>query len=137
MWKIDNAEAATVFERQTGSMLRVSSWYDPASLGPNGLESITQRGFDFKAPGGMFFDTGVLPQGERVPPHDVRERILVYCEVAVGRAFVYDGNPSTQMIPPGYDSFYIPSKPLDRNNDGNFSLEEYHAAAHFDRREPS
>ncbi len=137
VWKIDNAEAAAVFEKQAGSLLRVSSWYDPAPLGSNGLEAITQRGFDFKAPAGMFFDTGVLPSTDRMLAHDVKERILLYCEVAVGRAFVYDGNPSVQVIPQGYDSFYIPIKPLDRNNDGDFSLEEYHAAATFDHRDPS
>ena len=81
----------------------------------------------------MIFDTGVIALGTHSEP---REAVFIYTDVAVGRAFVYDGNPEMKDIPQGYDSFYIPSQPLDRNKDGEFSLEEYHQAASFDGRSP-
>ncbi len=84
----------------------------------------------------MLFETGVMDlQKNIVSSQDQAEKILLYCEVAVGRSYVYDGNPNLRQIPEGYNSFYIPTKQLDRNNDGDFNLEEYHAAANFDGRD--
>lgn len=60
--------------------------------------------------------------------------ILVFCEIAVGRSFVIDQDPSDRVLPTGYDTFYISPIVLDKNNDGEFSLQEYQAVAHFNER---
>lgn len=136
VWKIDNLEVAGIYERRAVGLLRVSSWVDPGNIEGGAIEDVSRDGFNFNQSGGMIFETGVL-QFPQTVKGEFNEKVLLYTEVAVGRPFVYDGNPNVHRVPKGYDSFYIPSKPLDRNNDGEFSLEEYHAAAQFDGRDPA
>ena len=135
VWKIDNLEVAGTYERRAVGLLRVSTWVDPADIEGGTIEDVSRSGFNFSQSGGMVFETGVLQLANTLKG-EYNEKVLLYTEVAVGRSFVYDGNPGMRRIPEGYDSFYIPSQPLDRNNDGEFSLEEYHAAAQFDGRDP-
>ena len=136
VWKIDNLEVNGIYERRAAGLLRVSTWVDPADIEGGTIEDVSRSGFNFTESGGMVFETGVV----RFPntlKGVFNERVLLYTEAAVGRSFVYDGNPGMRRIPAGYNSFYLPSQPLDRNKDGEFSLEEYHAAAQFDGRDPS
>lgn len=135
VWKIDNLEVTGIYERRAVGLLRVSAWVDPADIEGGTIEDVSKNGFSFSQSGGMLFETGVL-RLVGTPKGEYSERVMLYTEVAVGRPFVYDGNPGMRRVPGGYDSFYIPSQPLDRNNDGQFSLEEYHAAAQFDGRDP-
>ena len=44
---------------------------------------------------------------------------------------------STKTLPEGYDSFYVPPQPLDRDDDGHFDIFEYQQAVSFDDRDPS
>lgn len=135
VWKIDNLEVTGIYERRVLGLLRVSAWVDPMDIEGQTVEQVSSKGFDFSQSGGMLFETGCL-QLPQTMQNEYNEKVLLYSEVAVGRAFVYDGNPGMRQIPDGYDSFYVPNQPLDRNNDGHFSLEEYHAAAQFDGRDP-
>jgi hypothetical protein len=104
----------------------------------NNIENIAKRGVTFNtSTSGMKFSTGRLdlqlnPRSQGKPS----ESILIYCEVAVGRALITDEENFKQQLPSGYDSYYCPLEPLDRDKDGNFSLAEYNTAAQFGGRNP-
>jgi hypothetical protein len=137
VWKIDNAEANYKYERKTTNMLKVACWAHSSTIEGCSLEDICTKGlrFDRTAKGGMEFKTGVIEFSSELALYT--SYCLVYFEVAVGRAYVYDGDPTTKQLPSGYDSFYIPPCPLDRNSDGEFDLQEYQNAAQFDNRDPA
>lgn len=137
VWKIENAEGNYKYERKTSNMLKVACWVHSNSIEGCTLEDICTRGvrFDKNEAGGMEFKTGVIEFSSELALYT--SYCLVYFEVAVGRSYVFDGDVKTKKLPAGYDSFYIPPFPLDRNNDGEFDLQEYQAAAHFDDRDPS
>ena len=139
IWKIENLELSYRYERKTSNMLKVACWLNAGDIeGGNTLEDVCRKGFSFdKMEGsGMAFSTGKIDFGSEIPAY--AKYSFVYTEVAVGKPFVYDGDFSSAALKPpiGYDSFYIPSQVLDRNKDGEFDLEEYQAAAHFDNRDP-
>ena len=134
--KVENVEEALKFERKFGNLLKVSTWLKSSDLGfENNIENLTKRGLVFpKQSNGMKVSTGRidLKSPVRAKPFDIQ---LIYCDVAVGRAFVADDKDLEDLIPMGYDSYYCPSRELDRDGDGNFGIEEYAAAAHFDGRD--
>jgi hypothetical protein len=132
IWKVENPELQDYFDKNTDSLLRVPCWISADELpDTDGVNDICRRGFQFNGIGGMIFSTGVIDFNKS---SNVQ---LVYCEVAVGRAFVQDRDIAlVSNLPPGYNSFYIPKHALDRNEDGEFSLNEYEAAANFEYRNP-
>lgn len=137
VWKIENPEGNYKYERKTANMLKVACWTHSNSIEGCTLEDICTKGvrFDRNQSGGMEFKTGVIEFSSELALYT--SYCLVYFEVAVGRSLVFDGDVGQKKLPPGYDSFYIPPTPLDRNQDGEFDLQEYQAAAHFDNRDPS
>lgn len=129
VWKIQNLEFNYQYQRKTKTMLRLASWLNAKSLNRdiNSLEMICDRGFSFAGglvgTGGMVCSTGVIDQFADIDTTNTsdfdKEQTFVYSELAVGRSFVYNSDVTYQYgaameIPPGYDSLYIPSKPLDR-----------------------
>ena len=137
IWKIENLDLLQRFDRKTSRLLKLAAWTNIKSLGnENDLQGICHRGFSFKKPaGGMEFAVGNLDLNYMSGSD---EHTVIYSDVAVGRSFVFDAlDPAKTDIPAGYDSFYIPTSPLDRDNDGEFSLVEFQAAATFDGRDPS
>ena len=143
VWKIQNLEFTYQYQNHTKSLQKLASWTNARKLdgNTNNLEAICEQGFNFDNKG-MEFQTGVIEEARNCgdPGEADREHTFVYSEVAVGRSFVYSNDlidrESVVDIPPGYDSLYIPSKPLDRDKDGKFSLAEYQSAARFDDRNP-
>lgn len=142
IWKIDNPDLSVRFERSASSLLKVTSLIDCSSLGvDNSLNDVCNRGFVFKN-GGMEFTTGQMPQLKPVGKHggvagEDDEYQIIYADIAIGRAFVCDQEETSQQLPLGYDSYYIPAMPLDRNKDGELSIIEYKEAASFDGRNAS
>ena len=135
VWKVSNPDIISRFERKSGNLLRVPCWIDTTTL-PEGdsIDEISKYGFRFHSTPGFYFRTGSLIDSPELTSSNTFQ--LVYCEVAIGRSRVNDNlNPSSR-IPPGFDSFYLPIDKLDRNEDGEFSINEYQAAAHFNYREP-
>jgi hypothetical protein len=146
IWKIENNELKIRYERRGGNSLKIISLDDATALGnENSIQDVCSRGFVFRSPpGGKVFTTGLLPAlsrkdyGSNVAGADNDiEYSIIYSEVAVGRSKVCEETDLTSPVPPGYDSFYISSKLLDRNQDGEFSLLEYRQAASFDNRPAS
>jgi hypothetical protein len=119
------------FDKRASSLLRIPCWVVAETLPESDkLQDICKRGFKFIDKGGMLFTTGVVDIDLSMTSTQ-----LVYCELAVGRAYVQDAQlVASSNIPPGYDSFYVPPHQLDRNNDGEFSIAEYQAAANFEFR---
>jgi hypothetical protein len=135
IWKINNTELQYRYERRTNGMLKVQGWYDAEDLdSENSLEQICIRGFhvDPSVAKGMEFSTGIIHFDDET--YASLDHCFLLLEIAIGRSFVYDGNLSEASLPHGYDSLYLPEKPLDRNKDGKFSLQEYQNAATFDHR---
>jgi len=106
------------------------------------LEEICINNLSYNNKNGKKFSTGIINDDSF---HHYDQYCLVYYEVAVGRSYVSDmflTSSSTKenndlndiKLPTGYDSFYIPPYPLDRNNDGEFDLEEYQIASSFQYR---
>ena len=129
------------FDRQTGGLLRLPSWVQAEELPEdNSLEEICLYGFQLHNTSGMSFSTGNVD----MQPDAAAVKQLVYCEVAVGRARVCDPADivvpttaaATVCIPQGYDSLYVPQERVDRNGDGELTMEEYDAATDFDLRNP-
>ena len=146
IWKIENSELKIRYERRGGNSLKIVALDDATALGnENSIQDVCARGFVFRSPpGGKVFTTGLLPAlsrkdyGSNVASADSDiEYSIIYSEVAIGRSKVCDEAEITLPVPPGYDSFYISQKPLDRNQDGEFSLLEYKQAANFDNRSAS
>ena len=140
LWKIENVDASIQFERRFKDSLKVSTWLKSSELGyENNIENVTKRGIVFaKEVEGMRISTGRLDlEKVRAGSKKAAEYQLIYCDVAVGRALAVDQEELMESIPSGYDSYYCPEKPLDRDHDGVFSLSEYGAAAQFDGRSPS
>ena len=128
----------TRYERRSSELNKVSCFVSSKDLTfDNSIQSVIQNGYSFKHTNGrMLFSTGIID--ETVFQTNVNsEYTFILTEVAVGRAFVCDDTSKMVKVPNGYDSFYIPPLPLDRNKDGEFSLSEYRAAACFDNRDPS
>lgn len=139
IWRIDNAQVTSDFDRTTGGLLRLPAWVNTEELPEdNCLDEICQYGFQLHNTKGMSFSTGNIPN--LIPNADVAQQ-LVYCELAVGRARVCDpaeiAPTSTEavIIPEGYDSLYVPQERVDRNNDGELTMDEYDAAANFEFRD--
>lgn len=139
VWKIDNPDLNYKYERKSSGMLRLQSFVSADTLSSeNTVEAVCSRGYYLGVGpnAGALFTTGVinLPNRDATFAGDLQ---FILFEVAVGRSFAFDGGLATAIIPPGYDSLYIPEQPLDRNKDGKFSLQEYQTAASFDNRDPS
>jgi hypothetical protein len=135
VWKLENLDNSLQFEKKMKSLLKVASWIRTSSLThENNIENLSKRGFVFPQQDGMTFPTGNI---DLVMNSSSQEIVYVFCDVAVGKALIVEKEDISKDIPEGYDSFYIPGKPLDRNKDGEFSLGEYQAAASFDGRLPS
>lgn len=135
IWKIEHADVQSRFERRASNMLKLTSWTLADDLRPdNNLHDLCKRGFLLEN-GGLEFSTGKI-NIKKLAAGESPTKTLVYSEIAVGRSYVTDEDPVDAVIPPGYDSFYIPPQSMDRNRDGEFSLQEYQAAAHFDGRNP-
>jgi hypothetical protein len=107
------------------------------------LEEICQFGFQFHTSNGMQFSTGNVDFSPDVFHRHTNtgqvKQQLVYCEVAVGRALVCDHDDpafTSAAVTEGYDSLYIPQERVDRNDDGEITMDEYDAAANFDFRVP-
>lgn len=141
IFKIDNAELGYRFDKNCRKLVKVVGWTNCKTLGGenNDMQMLAQRGFTFgKGLDGMQFTTGIV--NEKILPklfQEKEEHVLIYSDVAIGRAFVEDNDPHASDIPTGFDSFYIPMHKLDRNDDGEFDLFEYQEAATFDGREPN
>jgi hypothetical protein len=134
VWRIDNAQVTSNFDRTTGGLLRLPSWVKTEDLpDDNSLDEICHYGFQLHNTNGMSFSTGNV---DILQDSSVKQ--LVYCELAVGRARVCDPADITSScaIPEGFDSLYVPQERVDRNNDGELTMEEYDAAANFDFRDP-
>ena len=132
--RIDNPELTSSFERKTGGLLRVPSWVNAEDLPEdNSLEEIGLYGFQLQNTKGMSFSTGIV---DMFPTTTMKQ--FVYCEVAVGRARVCDPEEISAVtaIPAGFDSLYVPQERVDRDNNGEVTMEEYDAAANFDFRNP-
>lgn len=136
LWKIENLESVLQFDRSYGDFLKVPCWLKVSEMGyENNIEYVAKRGITFTSASGMKFSTGRIDL-TNMRNGKTSDTILVFCEVAVGRALVTDEENFVKPIPPGYDSYYCPLEPLDRDKDGNFSLAEYSAAANFGGRSP-
>lgn len=139
VWKIDNPDLNYKYERKSSGMLRLQSFVSADTLSSeNTVEAVCSRGYYLGVGpnAGALFTTGVinLPNRDATFAGDLQ---FILFDVAVGRSYAFDGGLATAVIPPGYDSLYIPEQPLDRNKDGKFSLQEYQTAASFDNRDPS
>jgi hypothetical protein len=111
---------------------------DPVGLENKDVHKICKEGFEIREKG-MEFRTGVLASIPNANPASMvpESYTLIYSDVAVGRSvIVEEKGVLTHSMPRDYESFYIPQKPLDRNNDGLFDYDEYQAAANFDDRSP-
>eukprot|EP01033_Poteriospumella_lacustris_P007176 gene7176-5167_t len=139
VWKIDNPDLNYKYERKSSGMSRLQSFVSADTLSSeNTVEAVCSRGYYLGVGpnAGALFTTGVinLPNRDATFAGDLQ---FILFDVAVGRSFAFDGGLATAVIPPGYDSLYVPEHPLDRNKDGKFSLQEYQTAASFDNRDPS
>ena len=138
--KVDCPEVYKRFERVCRKKLKVTGWCNIHALGSeNDAENISKRGFVLnKGVGGFEFRVGVVTESlvpKLMDPHV--EHTLLYSDIAIGRSYVNDKKLHEQTLPQGYDSFYVPPKPLDRDGDGHFDIFEYQQAASFDSRDPS
>ena len=126
------------YERRSSELNKVSCFVSSKDLTfDNSIQSVLQNGYSFKHTNGrMLFSTGIIDE-TMFQTQINSEYTFILTEVAVGRSFVCDDTSKMVQVPNGYDSFYIPPLPLDRNKDGEFSLSEYRAAACFDNRDPS
>ena len=109
-------------------MLVVPIWVDASELtGGNTEEDVIRRGFRFtQHEQGAFFSTGSLPYGNKPgfsiaangesevetsgtqQPSVSRQRTVLLCRLAVGRAYPITSNQvGSTDLPAGYDSFYI------------------------------
>ena len=138
VYKIENLDYALQFQRTYADCLKVPCWLKTSELGyENNIEHVSKRGLTFPNAAGMKFSTGCIELPGAIRNGKPVDTILIFCEVAVGRAFVADDVEYSRPLPPGYDSYYCPLQPLDRDQDGSFSISEYAAAATFDGRNPS
>ncbi len=142
IWKIENLDLSFRYDRRTTNMLKLACWTNTNHLvNDNSVESVCNRGFSFNKTlnNGLEFTNGVIEFNHAEEISVAKEFAFIYSEIAVGRSFVYDGDLQSRQpqpcVPAGYDSLYVPNMPLDRDNDGKFSLNEYQAAATFDNRD--
>lgn len=140
VWKIENKDLFYHYEKKTSNMLKVISLQDLKQIESidNTLESICTHGIALINQKGLSFEVGSINDNELKKSGSY---CFIYYEIAVGRAFVSDNaileTNSALELPSGYDSYYIPPYPLDRNSDGKFDLEEYQLAAMFQHRSPN
>ena len=141
--KIENQQLTVRYERKSKGLLKVSCLtnvtLDKLSAENKDVARVCREGFDFRRDGGMEFVTGVLSSVKPSSPSSLapEEYTIIVSEVAVGRSLIAeDKNVATLALPPEYNSFYVPPKPLDRNGDGVFDYEEFQLAASFDGRNP-
>jgi hypothetical protein len=137
VWKIENLANSLQFERDYSDCLKVCSWLKSVDLGyDNNIELVSKKGITFPQSSGMKISTGRLELKPIIRNGKPVDMLLIFCDVAVGKALVVDESSLQDPLPDGYDSYYCPSQPLDRDKDGSFSLSEYAAAANFDCRNP-
>lgn len=130
IWKIENEQMLSKFEKKYAKMTKMQCWFDINKYckSDNAVQDMCSKGFfGFPFPGFQFFN-GVIEDNFE------GNGLFVLCDVAIGRSYVVDHDPSRHPVPEGYDSFYLVSSPLDKNNDGEFSIHEYQAAATFEGR---
>lgn len=107
VWSIGNPEVTIKFERSTSGLAKVDSWVDAdreldASFNP--LHEVCRRGITFPSEaGGMAFSTGEV---ELVQNAEGMHRLL-FCQVAIGHAFVATKEDGRRDVPRGYDSLRI------------------------------
>lgn len=144
VWKIKNPHLLIKYERKSKSLLKVISLSNLTSDKIIGAENkdvfkICNEGFDFRRDGGLEFTTGICTSVPPANPSSLTPEsyTMIYSEVAIGRSVIVEEKMvTTHAMPLDYDSFYIPQKPLDRNDDGLFDYDEFQAAANFDDRDP-
>lgn len=138
VWQVDSENITTRYDRRSSDLNKVSCFVNSADLTfDNTIQNVIQNGFSFKHTNGkMLFTTGILDAS--IFSSQVKtDFTFILTELAIGKSYVSDDVSKMASLPTGYDSFYIPPLPLDRNKDGEFSLSEYRAAACFDNRDPS
>jgi hypothetical protein len=137
LWKIENLDLSLQFQRDYPENLKVLCWFKAADLGyDNNIELVSKRGFFIPPNGGIKCTTGRIDLKAIIRNGKPVDCLLILCEVAVGRAKVVDQVSLNDDLPEQYESFYCPPQALDRNNDGQFSFEEYSMTANFDKRSP-
>ena len=138
--KVNCPEVYKRFDRACRKKLKVIGWSNMHEFSSdNDAENISKRGLVLnKGIGGFEFRVGVVNESlvpKLMDPHV--EHTLLYSNIAVGRSYVDDKKLHDKVLPQGYDSFYVPLNPLDRNGDGHFDIFEYQQAVSFDERDPS
>ena len=134
-------------------MLTLNCWVDCGNLDNNNrMDDVCRRGFLFPANGqGLEFQHGNIVLDESVEsfmeadtPESTsgkQNHFYIFSRVAVGRPYIVDDTSASASTPPtrptGYDSLYVSQKPLDRDQDGFISAEEYEAIAGHDGRDPN
>ncbi|KAJ3008755.1 UNVERIFIED_CONTAM: hypothetical protein HDU68_002967 [Siphonaria sp. JEL0065] len=110
---VSNPHLSVQFEKRCKDILVQNSWIEPSQLiGANTEDEVIRRGFQFAAPSqGIKLSVGVLhPDIHQQQPHESSSQIkkILLCKVGIGRAYVADEiNAERQVIPDGYDSFYV------------------------------
>ena len=135
IWKIENVNTFLKFERRSSNMLTLPCWLSESSFdSTNTVHNICTKGFNCKDSigGGIAFFHGSF-DSTIIEDENVGEHVYIYSDVCVGRSFVADPD-SDKITPTGYDSLYLLHQKMDRNNDGEFSIQEYQSAASFDSR---
>ena len=141
VWKITNQQLSYRFDQRSKALLKIISLTNLTTEkvgAENSVRNVAHQGFLFRE-GGLEFTTGVLKSVPPANPASLKPETytLIYSDVAVGRSVIVEEKAVlAHAMPDGYDSFYVPQKPLDRNNDGVFDYDEFQAAANFDDRNP-
>lgn len=136
VWKIDNLDLKSNYEKRTHNVLKLPCWSNAESYTPeNSIQHLSTRGFTFPNHEGMEFISGMLDV-PTIAPGKERRMTLVCSEIAVGRSKIIDSIPPSGDLPALYDSYYVTGNLLDRDNDNQFSMKEYKDAASFDQRNP-
>ena len=125
IYKINDSETAQRFDKTCRKKMKVSGWANMAHLGSeNEVGNLSTRGFVFgKGMTGLEFRVGII--SDQLIPKILDpsiEHTLVYSDLGIGRSYIEDCNLHVREIPDGYDSFYVPHKPLDRDQDGHFDV---------------
>ncbi len=149
MVKIDNDDLTQRFDKRSRNLIKLVGWSNLKSLSAdnNDLSLLGSRGFVVsKGSTGIDFSVGNITTVSAIHVHNAShgnvelhepEHTFVYSDIAVGRSYVLDKDWQHIPVPQTYDSFYMPAHQLDQNNDGEFDLFEYQAAASFDDRDPA
>jgi hypothetical protein len=141
--------AGRAFDKHFGNAHQLKVWKNAKNFTQSEFEYICTRGFDIGSRGQNFscgcvdiaipesVRKGASPESRRRASKKNPVYNLLLCDIAPGRSIVVEDKELQDPIPEGYDTYYKNPEPLDRNNDGIFSLSEYQAVATFEGRDPS